>query len=153
MLSHARTFKSSDIFLYGIADSEAMLYQVFQIWAEHIQLKQKRQGQSTYLPTFQQLTAVCHLLCTRWQYAQALGLAKLAPNMSAQHAAEHASTVFEAARAAQRQLGSAALRIIMAQCVLGGTSASLRCCSQVCVDSLAAVCIIHLHSSCSSYVA
>ena len=132
---------------YGNADSEAMLYQVFQIWAEHMQLKQKHLGQSTYLPTFQQLSAVCRLLCTRSQYAQALGLAMLTPNMTAQQAAEQASTVFEAARAAQRQLGSAALRNIMARCVLGGTPAFLRCCSQVCVNSLAAVCTIHLHGS------
>ena len=45
--------------------------------------------------------------------------------------AEHASIVFEAARAADRQLGTKALRIIMARFVLGRTSALLRCCSQV----------------------
>lgn len=121
------------------AGSEEMLYDVFQIWAQQKQPKQKSQGQATYLPTFQQLTTVCRLLCERAEYAQALGLAEVRPNMQAQQAAEHASTVFEAARAAQCQLGPITLRIIMARCVLGGTSAFLRCCSQVSVDSLGIV--------------
>ena len=144
---HIQEHSRAVTFPYGIADTDAMLYQVFKIWAEHMQLKQRRPGHSTYLPTFQQLTAVCHLLCMRSQYAQVLGLAKLAPNMSVQQAAEHASTVFEAARVAQHQLGSAALRIIMARCVLAGTPAFLRCCSQVRVDSFGAVCVIHLRGS------
>lgn len=118
-----------------------MLYDVFQIWAKHMRATQKQQRQSTYLPTFQQLNAVCLLLCKRAEYAQALGLAELRPLMLAQHAAEHASTVFDAARAAQRQLDTTALRTIMAQCVLGGTPAFLKCCSQVCVGS---VCTEHL---------
>ena len=106
--------------------------------------KQKRRGQATYLPTFQQLTTVCRLLCKRAEYAQALGLAELRPNMQAQQAAEHASTVFEAARAAECQLGPNALRIIMARSVLGGTSAFLNCCSQVYVGSLGTICTLHL---------
>lgn len=115
-----------------------MLYDVFQIWAKHMRATQKQQRQSTYLPTFQQLNTVCCLLCKRAEYAQALALAELRPLMLAQQAAELASTVFEAAEC---QLDTAALRTIMAQCVLGGTPAFLRCCSQVCVGS---VCTEHL---------
>lgn len=110
---------------YDVADSEDILYGVFQIWSEHMRAKQKQQGQATYLPTFQQLTAVCRLLCKRAEYAQALGLAELRPGMQAQQAAEHASTVFEAATAAKCRLDPGALRIIMARCLLGGTSAFL----------------------------
>lgn len=139
---------------FDIADSEDMLYDVFQIWAEHMQLKHKHQGQSTYLPTHQQLTAVCHLLCKRSEYAQALGVAELRPNMPAQHAAEHALSVLAAARAAECQMDSAALCKIMARCVLGGTSASLRCCSQVCVVSAGAVYVLYICMAwCSSCVA
>ena len=87
-------------------------------------------------PTFQQLTTVCRLLCKRAEYAQALGLAELKQNMLAQQAAEHAHTVLEAARAAQCQLDPDALRIIMARCLSGGTSAFLNCCSQVYGGSL-----------------
>ena len=121
-----------------------MLYGIFQIWADHMLTKQKHQRRQTWLPKSQQLTTVCRLLCKRGEYAQALGLAELMPNMLAQQAAKHARTVFEAARAAHCQLDTDALRIIMARCLLGGTPASLRCCSQVYVGRLATKCIVYL---------
>ena len=121
-----------------------MLYGIFQIWADHMLTKQKHRRQPTFLPKIQQLTTVCRLLCKRGEYAQGLGLAELTPNMLAQQAAKHARTVFQAARAAQCQLDTDALRIIMARCLLDGTPASLRYCSQVYVGRLATELTVYL---------
>lgn len=131
-----------------------MLYEVFQIWADHMLTAKNRHRRSTYRPTFQQLTIVCRLLCKRAEYAQALGLADFMPTMPVQQAAEHASIVFEAARAAECQLETSALRIIMTRCVLGGTSVLLKCCSQVnmCGRVCKSVTSVHTHSVCTPYL-
>ena len=66
---------------------------------------------------------------------KALGLATFMPHAPAQHAAEHASIVFEAATAAGSELEPGALRTIMARCLLSGTPAFLKSCRQVCVGT------------------
>ena len=127
-----------------------MLYEVFHMWAKHMQARSERQDPLFHLPTSQQLTTVCRLLCKRAEYAQALALARLVPGLSTQNAAEHAGIVFEAARAAGSRLDTDALRIVMARCLPGGTPPFLKCCSQVSVGIVTTtVCTEQGHSLCS----
>lgn len=121
-----------------------MLYEVYQIWVDHMLTMKKCQSHSTYLPTSQQLTTVCGLLSKRGEYAQAFCLADLMPNMPVQQVAEHASIVFEAARAAKCRLDTSVLRIIMARCVLADTPALQRCCSQVHIGSFTPTHVLQL---------
>ena len=106
------------------------------IWAEQMLATIKRQERPAYSPSSEHLTRVCCFLCKRAEYAKAFGLAIFMSHAPAQHAAEHASIVFEAARAAGSELEQGALRTIMARCLLDGTPAFLKSCRQVCVGTL-----------------
>lgn len=118
------------------AGSEDLLYDVCSIWAEQMLTAIMKHERPAYLPRREHLTRVCCLLCKRAEYEKALGLATVMPHMPAQHAAEHARIVFEAARAAGIELGTGSLRTIMARCLLAGTPAFLKYCHQVCVYAL-----------------